>query len=168
MWSPSWGTCSHDQLVKKWPAFYAVIRFITVFRSLKMVSITIQMNSVHILPPCCVNIKLILFSHLLLSLASGLFPSDSPTKILYAFLISPHVCYMPGSSHTLWCDHSNNVCWRVQFMELIMQISPASCHFLHLYPVFSSTPFSQTSSICILFMMWVTKFYSHINQQVKL
>jgi hypothetical protein len=33
--------------------------------------------------------------------------------------------------HPPWCDHPNNIWLSVQFMKLIiMQSSPASCHFL--------------------------------------
>jgi len=40
-------------------------------------------------------ISILISSHLHLDLPSGLFPSSFPTKILYAFLISPmHACYM--------------------------------------------------------------------------
>jgi hypothetical protein len=46
------------------------------------------MNPVHNFPPCFTKIILIPF-HLRLGLPSGLFPSGFPTKLLYAFLISP-------------------------------------------------------------------------------
>jgi hypothetical protein len=41
--------------------------------------------------------------------SSGLFLSSLSTKILYAFLISSHACYMPWSSHPPWFDHPNNI-----------------------------------------------------------
>jgi len=42
------------------------------------------------------------------SLPSDLFPSGSPTSILYAFLIF-HKCYMTHPSHTLGFVHPNNM-----------------------------------------------------------
>jgi hypothetical protein len=79
------------QLVNKFPAFYRIRRFITVFtrtrhRSLSWArwsqptsSNTISLRSI-----------LILSLHLPLGLPSGLFPSGLPTIILYAILVSPH------------------------------------------------------------------------------
>jgi hypothetical protein len=50
---------------------------------------------------------LILSTHLRLGLPSRLFPSCSPTNIVYAFLFSPLSCYIPCPSHPPWLDHSN-------------------------------------------------------------
>jgi hypothetical protein len=50
----------------------------------------------------------ILSSHLRLGLPGGLFPSDCPTTILYAFLIS-YACYMSRPFHSPWFDHLNNI-----------------------------------------------------------
>jgi hypothetical protein len=47
--------------------------------------------------------------HVNLGLPCGLFPSGFPTNILYAFLFSPHSCYMPCTSHPPWLHHSNSV-----------------------------------------------------------
>jgi hypothetical protein len=59
-----------------------------------------------------------LSTHLRLGLPSGLFPYGFPTNILYAFLFSPHSCYMPCPSHPPWLDHSNYTWTRVQVMKL--------------------------------------------------
>jgi hypothetical protein len=60
-----------------------------VHKSPPLVSIVNHMNPVHTLTPnSLISILLILSSHLLLGLPSGLLPSGIPTKILYTFLIS--------------------------------------------------------------------------------
>jgi hypothetical protein len=58
-----------------------------------------QMHASHSLPPSSLRYILILSSHLLLDLPSGLFPSCLPTKILHAFLI----CHMRAT-----CLHRSN------------------------------------------------------------
>jgi hypothetical protein len=40
-----------------------------------------------------------LSTHLHLGLPSGLSPSGFPTNVLWAFIFSPHSCYMPCPSH---------------------------------------------------------------------
>jgi hypothetical protein len=72
-----------------------------------------------------------LSTQLCLSLPSGLFLSSFHANILYAFLFSPHSCYMPCPFHTPWLDHSNYTWRRLQVMKLlIMQFSPTSCQDL--------------------------------------
>jgi len=54
-----------------------------------------------------------------------------PTKILYAFLMSPIDVQIPCSSHYPWFDHTNNIWWSAEVMKLhIMDSSIASCHIL--------------------------------------
>jgi hypothetical protein len=44
---------------------------------------------------------------------------------------SPHACYISRLSHPTWFDYPNNIWWRVQIMGLlILQFSPAYCHFI--------------------------------------
>jgi hypothetical protein len=75
---------------------------------------------------------LILFSHLRLGLPSGLFPSG------YMHSSSPHVCYIPCTSHPPLLDNSNYTLWRVQVMKLlIMQFSQTSYHFISLQSKYS-------------------------------
>jgi len=75
---------------------------------------------------------LILSSQLRLGLSNGVYHSGFPTKMLYAFLVS-HVCYMTCPYYRPWSDHTNNVCWSVQIMKiLIMQSSPIYRHVLPL------------------------------------
>ena len=78
--SPS-GKQTADQLVKKFPAFYRTRRFITTIKRPHHLSLSrtrsIQPMPQH--PTSCKPIS-IFSSHLLLCLASGLFPNFSPTK----------------------------------------------------------------------------------------
>jgi hypothetical protein len=58
----------------------------------------------------------------------------------YIFSIShiSHTCYMTHPSHPPWFDHPN-IWWSIQVMELlIMQFSPAVCHFLCFKSKYSS------------------------------
>jgi len=88
--SPSWEVkLTFTQLVNKFPAFNLTWRFITVFRRAFHWSLSwsswIQSTTSHPL-----SLRYILIScHLCLGLLSTFFPSGFPTKILYAFLISP-------------------------------------------------------------------------------
>jgi hypothetical protein len=57
--------------------------------------------------------------------SDSLFPSGFPTKFS-THLASPHAHYMPHPSQRPWFHRPNNICWRVQIIEvLIMQFSPA-------------------------------------------
>jgi hypothetical protein len=78
-----------SQLVKKFYAYYGTRRFITAFTSARHLSLSwassIQSISPH---PTSQRSILILSSHLLLGLPSGLFPSGFPTETLYTTLYS--------------------------------------------------------------------------------
>jgi len=71
---------------------------------------------------------LILSSHLLRGLTSGLFPSDLKAKISYAFLIPSMRPKVPRPSHPPWFDYRNNSRWSIQVTKLVMRSSPASYH----------------------------------------
>jgi hypothetical protein len=77
------------QPVKKFPTFYRTPRFITVFNRTRHCSVScatcIQSSPSH---PISLRSILILFSHLLVGLPSGLFPSGFPTQAFY----SPRRC----------------------------------------------------------------------------
>jgi len=82
---------------------------------------------------------LILSSHLRQVLPSGLFHSVFLTKICYSFLMFPVNAICP-----IHLIYPNNIWWSVQVMMLlIMQSSPASCHFLLGPNILLSTLFSN-------------------------
>jgi len=77
------------QLIKIYPAFHGTRRFITTLTSVRQLSLSwispIQSIKLHSISWRSI---LILFTHLCLSLPSGLFPADFATKTLYT--PSPH------------------------------------------------------------------------------
>ena len=79
---------------------------------------------------------LILSCLLLLDLPNGLFPSRFPTKILYAFHLSPHVLHAPlVSIFFIWSSELQATRWEAQNTKfLIMQFTPVSCYFVRLTP----------------------------------
>jgi hypothetical protein len=80
-----------------------------------------------------------------------------------------HVCQVTRPSHPPCFHHPNNIWWSVQVMKfLIMQSSPAFCHFLPLRPKHSHQQPAQTPSIYILLLVWQTKFHNHTRQQINL
>ena len=84
--------------------------------------------------PTSLSSVLILASHLRLGLPSGLFPSDFPTKILYAPLLSlslSHTCYMSCPSQSSWLDHQNNISWGIQRIKPLVKYSPLPCYLVH-------------------------------------
>jgi hypothetical protein len=83
------------QLVKKFNAFSRTRRFITAFTSAHQLSLSwvVSIQSLH---PHTTSWRsvLILFSHLLLGLLSGLIPSGLPTKSLCAAVLSLILCIL--------------------------------------------------------------------------
>jgi len=76
-----------------------------------------------------------------------------------------HACYMSQTSHSTSFDHPNNIWWSVKVVKLIIiQSSPASCHFLPLKSKYSP----QMPWIYVLPLVWETKFHTHTKQQVRL
>ena len=78
------------QLVKKFPAFHGTRMFITALTSVRHLSLSwaTPIQSIYPHPTLWISI-LIVSTHLLLGLPSGLLPSGFPTKTLYTPLSSP-------------------------------------------------------------------------------
>ena len=109
-----------SQLVKKFPAFNGNRMFIIAFRRALHLSLS-WARSIQSIPSHLTSWRsiLILFSHLLPGLPSGLFPSGFTTKILYTPLL-PHTCYMPRPSHSPRFEHPNNIRCGVQGITLVI------------------------------------------------
>ena len=66
------------------------------------------------------RLPLILSSQLRLGLPGGLFPSDFPTKIVYAPFLSPYALHAPPPYLIRLFIHSNNFWWGVQIIKLLV------------------------------------------------
>jgi len=78
-----------------------------VHKSPLLMPILSQMNPVHIFPSYLSKVHYITFFHLRLRLPSGLFRLGFPTKILYAFVISPMcVAYTAHLSEDEYTDRN--------------------------------------------------------------
>jgi len=93
--SPSWKAGSRS-VFNKFTILYAIRRYIAVSTKIRHWSLPwvrcIRSRTSH---PISLGLILILVSHLLLDLPSGLLLSDFRTKILYVFLISQCVPLVP-------------------------------------------------------------------------
>jgi len=106
------------QVVKKFPSFHGIRKFITALTSLRHLFLSWASPIQSIYPhPTSWRSVLILSTHLRLGLPSGLFPSGFPTKTLYTPLSSPiratcpDVClyihtYIHTHTHTHTHTHS--------------------------------------------------------------
>ena len=117
------------QLVKKFPIFYGMWKFIHVFTRAALLSLfwarLIQSMLSHLIPLWSTSVS----SHLCLHHPSGLFPTDSHTKIFYAFLMFPiHATY---PTHLILFGWITLIWWAVQSWRSSL------CNFLQL-PVTSS------------------------------
>jgi len=155
-------TISREQLVfpqlgEKLLAFYGSCRFIIIFTTAHLFSVSwalTQSTPSHSISRSI----LILSSHQLLGLLSGLFPSDFPTTMLYIHFISPHACDMPHLSHPL--GHLSDILWVHIMVLFIMQFSPVSFYFLLIRPfISSSAPFLNIS--CLYYSLNVINQVSH-------
>jgi len=95
-------------------------------KDLPLIPTLIKKHPVRPYHPISLWFILILSFHQHLSLPSGFFPSDFPTK-MYEFIISPMHVTCPTNLHLLDFDHPNNIWWSIQITKLfITQSSPAS------------------------------------------
>ena len=104
------------QLVKKFPAFHGIRRFITALTTARHLSLSwaspIQSTCPH---PTSRRSILILSTHLRLRLPSGLFPSGFPTKTLHTPLSSPicatcpaHLILLDFITRTILCEENKS------------------------------------------------------------
>ena len=115
-----------SQLVKKFPAFYGTRRIIIAFTNARHLSLSWASSIQSVLPhPTSWRSILISSSHLSLGLPSGLFPSGSPTKILYIHLLSSIRATCPA--HFILLDSIT----RKIFGEQYRSLSSSLCSFLH-------------------------------------
>jgi len=82
------------------------IQMLIAFYGTRQLSLS-SASSIHSIPPSHFLKILILSFHPCLGLPSRLFPSDFPTKTLYAPLL--HTCYMSRPSHYSRFDHPRNI-----------------------------------------------------------
>ena len=114
------------QLVNKFPAFYGTRRFITAFTNARQLSLS-WARSIQSIPshPTSWRSILILSYHLRLVLASGLFPSGFPTKILYRPLLYP--IRATWHAHLILLDFIT----RTILGEAYRSFSYSLCSFVH-------------------------------------
>ena len=90
-------------MVKKFPAFHGIRRFITALTSVRHLSLSWANPIQSIYPhPTSRRSIVLLSTHLRLGHPSGLFPSEFPTKTLYTTLSSPIRATCPA--HLIFLD----------------------------------------------------------------
>jgi hypothetical protein len=115
------------------------------------------MNPVHNYPLHFPNINCNIFPSTRRSSEWPLPFSFSDLSFVYISYRS-HTCYMSHPSRP-WFDHPNNIWWSVQVTKLlIMQSSPASCHFLLGPNILFSALFQNTLNLC---------FFLRVRDQVS-
>jgi hypothetical protein len=117
--------------------------------------------------PVCFRCILILLNfHLCRGNAGCLFRSDYPTRMLYLSVTSPvgSPCH-PHTSHSPWCDDSEDNWWRVQVMKLFtMQFSPVFWYFSPRRRKYSLSAVLSSTSICVCYV--ADKPHTHTKPQI--
>ena len=113
------------QLVKKFPASYRILKFITTFTRAHHLSLFWVVSIQYMPHPTSWRSILILSSHLSLGLSSCFFPSSFPTKTLYLPLPSPIPATYPA--HLILLDFIT----RKIFGEQYRSLSSSLCSVLY-------------------------------------
>jgi hypothetical protein len=116
-----------EKLVKKFPSFYGIRKFISVHttRHWCLWAGCIQSIPYH---PISLRSVLLFSSHLHLGLPSCVFPWGFYNQNIVRIFQLSHPCYMHRPCHPPWFYQSNNFWWSEQVTKLItVQPSPASC-----------------------------------------
>ena len=154
------------QLVKKFPTFYGTQRFITAFTSARHLSLSWASSIQSILPhPTSWRSILILTSHLLLGLPSGLFPWGFPTKNLHTPLASSIRATCPA--HRIILDFITRTILGEPYRSLrssLCSFPPHPCYLVPLRNKYSP----QTPSAYVPPWMSATKFHIHTIQMTQL
>ena len=103
-----------SQLVKKFPAFHGIRKFITAFITARHLSLS-WASSIHSIPPHPTFWR----SELILSSQVVSFPQVSPPKPVNASPLT-HTRYMPRPSHSSRFYHSNNIGLGEQFIKFLI------------------------------------------------
>jgi len=108
------------QLVKKFPAFYGIRRFITMFTTVRHWFLSwatwIQSTSSHPIYPWCILISLLIYTYVL-QVVSSLQVFQPKFYTHFSFL----TCVLRSRpSHAPWLNHSNSSWWSVQVMQLLV------------------------------------------------
>jgi len=142
--SSPWEANSHSASREIPHVLWNTRRFITVFKRARHWSISwARCFQSTLYQTICLRSILIFSSYLRLGLPSSLFSSGFTTKILYAFLISLHECYMPYPSYSLHlitviiCGEAYNL-WS-SFLCTFLQLPVISSFLLPDIPLFLNT-----------------------------